>query len=122
MGNINKPDYIQFIEVQENVFSVMKFHDFDKEIIDYLDKKAFDRVYEVGVVSKSGKAKWSEVIYKTKQNFFIHLTSIDEDKESFSLTIYYKSEQRGELLIFTTKILKPFKDGANHNGAIETEN
>jgi hypothetical protein len=116
---VNKPDYIQYLELQDGVFSIMKFHNFEKEIIEYLDEKSFDRVYEVGLVSKSGKARWSEVIYKTKQGFFFHLNSNNEEEETFSLTIYYKPENRNELLLLTTQILKPFKDGAIINTATE---
>jgi hypothetical protein len=116
---VNKPDYIQYLELQDGVFSIMKFHNFEKEIIEYLDEKSFDRVYEVGLVSKSGKARWSEVIYKTKQGFFFHLSSNNEEEETFSLTIYYKPENRNELLLLTTQILKPFKDGAIINTTTE---
>jgi len=112
---VNKPDYIQFIELQEGVFSYMKFHQFDKSILKYLDDKSFERVFEVGIVSKSGKARWSEVIYKTKQSFFLHLESNNEDDESYWLTIYYKPEKKNELLLFTNQMLKPFKEGDINN-------
>lgn len=119
---VTKPDFIQFIELQDGVFSVMKFHQFDNEIIKYLDSTSFERVYELGVVNKSGKAKWVEVIYKTKQSFYFHLKSNEEEQELFWLNIYYKPQNRNELLILTTQILKPFKDGAIDNGTIKTEN
>lgn len=119
---VTKPDYIQFIELQDGVFSVMKFHQFDKEIIKYLDSKSFERVFEIGIVNRTGKARWGEVIYKTKQSFYFHLQSNNAEEESFYLNIYYKPEQRNELLILTTQILKPFKDGAIDNTTTKTEN
>ena len=119
---VTKPDYIQFIELQDGVFSVMKFHQFDASIIKYLDGKSFDRVFEIGIVNKSGKARWAEVIYKTKQSFYFHLISNNEEEESFWLNIYYKPENRSELLLLTTQILKPFKDGAIDNTTTKTEN
>ena len=119
---VEKPDYIQFIELQDGVFSIMKFHQFDNTILKYLDSKSFDRVYEVGLVSKTGKARWSEVIYKTKQEFFLHLKSDNEEVESFWLNIYYKPDKRNELILFTTQILKPFKDGAINNTTTQAEN
>lgn len=118
---VNKPDYIQFIEVQDGVFSVMKFHKFGQEIIKYLDDKNFTRVYEVSIVSKVGKAKWSEVIFKTKQDFYLHLVN-DTDDEEYSLNIYYKADKRNELLFLTSQILKPFKDGIINNTGTQEEN
>ena len=120
---IEKPDYIQFIELQDGVFSVMKFHQFDKEIIKYLDSKSFERVFEIGIVNRTGKARWAQVIYKTKQSFYFHLKSNNaEEEENFYLNIYYKPDQRNELLILTTQILKPFKDGPIDNKTTQTEN
>lgn len=105
---VNKPDYIQFIELQEGVFSIMKFPTFEIGIIKYLDEKTFDRVYEVSTVNKSGKAKWEEVIYKTKQEFYLHLYKVDYAEENYWMNIYYKPEKRNELLFFTTQVIKPF--------------
>lgn len=119
---VTKPDYIQFIELQDGVFSVMKFHQFDYSIIKYLDSKSFERVYEFGVVNKSGKAKWSEVIYKTKQEFYLHLQIDNNEDDSLWLNIYYKPDKRNELILFTTQMLKPFKDGTIDNTTVKTEN
>lgn len=105
-----KPEFIQYLELQEGVFSVMKFHRFDKNILKYFDEKKYDRVFEIGVVNLTGKARWDEVIYKTKQEFYLGFKSTD-DGEFYILDIYYKPEKRNELLFFTNQILKPFKDG-----------
>lgn len=119
---VTKPDFIQYMELQEGVFSIMKFHQFDKEIIKYLDGKSFERVYEVGIVNRNGKARWSEVIYKTKQSFYFHLVSNNSEEESYHLNIYYKPDKRNELVLLTTQILKPFKDGTIDNTTTKAEN
>lgn len=119
---VNKPDYIQFIEIQEGVFSVMKFPTFDLNVLKYFDEKKYERVYEVGVVSKTGKAKWNEVIFKTKQEFFLHFACDNEEQEEYKLNIYYKADKRNELIFFTTQVLKPFRDGTTDNTTIEGKN
>lgn len=118
---MTKPDYIQFIELQEGVFSIMKFHRFDKDIVKYFDDKQYPRVYEVGLVSKTGKARWDELIFKTKQEFYFHFKSSDENEE-YLLDIYYKPDKRNELLFFTSRVLKPFIDGTVNDTTVETEN
>jgi len=105
-----KPEFIQYLELQEGVFSVMKFHRFDKNILKYFDEKKYDRVFEIGVVNVTGKARWDEVIYKTKQEFYLGFKSTD-DGEFYILDIYYKPENYKELLFFINQLLKPFKDG-----------
>lgn len=113
---VNKPDYIQYIEIHEGVFSVMKFHLFDSSILKYFDEKSFNRVYEVSKVASTGRASWDEVIFETNQQFYLHLFNYgDQDQQKYWLHIYYKAEKRNELLFFTTQILKPFKDGSNNN-------
>ncbi len=119
---VTKPDYIQYLEIQGGVFSVMKFHQFDKSVIKYLDEKSMTRVYEIGKVPKNGKALWEEVIYQTKQNFYIHVFDLDLEHESYYINIYYKAEQRNELLLFTTQMLKPFKDATINDTGTKTEN
>ena len=109
-----KPEFIQYLELQEGVFSFMTFHTFEKAIIKYFDDKKYDRVYEHGVVSSNGKARWEEVIFKTKQEFYLSFKSMGLGEEYF-LDIYYKPEKRNELLFFTNQILKPFIDGTINN-------
>jgi hypothetical protein len=116
-----KPEYIQYIELKDGVFSIMKFHKFNNGIVKYLDEK-FTRVFESGVVHKNGRAKWDEVIYQTKQDFFIHLKMMDDEYEEYLLDIYYSADKRNELLFLTSKLLKPFIDGTNNDSTIETEN
>ena len=116
-----KPEYIQYLELQEGVFSLMKFHTFESAILKYFDDKKYDRVFEYGVVSSNGKAKWEEVIFKTKQEFYLSFKSMGLGDE-YLLDIYYKPEKRNELLFFTNQLLKPFKDGTTNNRPTQTEN
>lgn len=114
---VEKPEYIQYVELQGGVLSVMSFHKFNKDIIKYIEEKKYEIVFETSQVSLKGKAKWNELIFKTKQEFYLHFKSNNEEDESFWLTIYYKPEKRNELIMFTTQILKPFKDGTTNDGA-----
>lgn len=108
----NKPEFIRKIEEREGVFSLLDFHNYDKNLFKYLDEKKLTRVFEKGVVSNKGNAKWEEVIFKTNQNFYFHVSLyILNGEEEFGLTIYYKPEQFKELIFLTTQLLKPFKDG-----------
>ena len=116
-----KPEFIQYLELQEGVFSVMKFHRFSKNVIKYFDDRKYERVYEIGIVNIVGKARWQEVIFKTKQDFYLEFKSSD-DEEEYLLDIYYKPEKRNELLFFTNQVLKPFKDGTINDGTTQTEN
>lgn len=116
---VNKPDYIVNVEKEEGILSIMRFHMFDGYALKFLDEKKYERVFEEGTVKTSGKAKWSEVIYKTTQSFFLHFLMDDEDDEQYWLNIYYKPEKRNELIFFTTQVLKPIKDGTINNTTTE---
>lgn len=119
----NKHEFILDLESKEGVFSLLKFHRYTDNLIKYLDENKMSRVFESGVVSNKGKAKWNEVIFKTAQSFYLHVRTVDVNGEDeYELTIYYKPQQLNELLLVTTKLLKPFKDAADNNGATEREN
>ena len=119
---VNKPDFIVNLERTQDVFSIMKFHKFENGIIKYLDDKNYARVFEEGQVKTSGKAKWVEVIFKTAQPFYLHFINDTEDDEQYWLNIYYKAENRKELIFFISQILKPFKDGTTNNTTAQGEN
>jgi hypothetical protein len=119
---MEKPNYIEYLELQEGILSKMTFPKFSNEIIKYFDDKKIMRVFESGIVNGKGKARWDEVIYKTKHGFYIYFKSNREDSEEYFLDIYYKPETRAELLFFTTNILKPFKDGTINDGTVTEQN
>lgn len=116
---VKKPDFILDLENKDGVLSLMRFHKFDNLIIKILDDKNYVRVYEEGFVKTTGKAKWVEIIFKTAQPFYLHLINDIEDDEQYWLNIYYKPENRKELLFFTTQVLKPIKDGTTNNTTTE---
>lgn len=123
MGFLTKPEYIKKLEDNEGIFSILDFHRYSDNLIKYLDIKKLKRVYERGVVSNRGKAKWEEVIFETAQKFYFQVNTINVNGEDeYGLTIYYKPEQFNELIFLTTQILKPFKDGTTNDGTIKTEN
>ena len=104
--DINKPEYIKFIENQEVIFSVITIDNVEIKP-EILDKKTF----EVGY-SKShyrDKIICVEKIYKTKQNFYIYLKYDDVDKRWVN-NIYYKQEQTSELNFFIKQLIKDFKN------------
>lgn len=120
---LGKPNFISQLENNEGVFSLLDFHKYPDNLIKYLDEKKLKRVYERGVVSNRGKAKWEEVIFETAQKFYFQVNTIDVNGEDeYGLTIYYKPEQFNELIFLTTQLLKPFKDGTANNGTTQTEN
>lgn len=123
MGFLGKPEYIKQLEDREGIFSLLDFHRYSDNLIKYLDEKKLKRVFEKGVVSNKGKAKWEEVIFETAQKFYFQVNTINVNGEDeYGLTIYYKPEQFKELIFLTTQILKPFKDGTNNNGTTQAEN
>jgi hypothetical protein len=123
MGFLGKPEFISQLEIKEGVFSLLDFHRYQDNLIKYLDEKKLKRVFEKGVVSNRGKAKWEEVIFETAQKFYFQVNTINVNGEDeFGLTIYYKPEQFNELIFLTTQLLKPFKDGTDNNGTTQTEN
>lgn len=116
-----KNSYIEKLEQVDGVFSIMKFHKFQNNLIKYLDEKNFQRVYEVSIVPFNGKATWEEVVYETKQKFYLDVLYSNSD-DDYSLTIYYRPEGFQELIYLTTQLLKPFKDGTNNNPTTTGEN
>lgn len=116
-----KPKYVEHLETQEGVFSCLEFHRYPYGLIQYLDEKKFTRVFERGVVSSRGKARWIEVVYRTNQKFYFHVNSANQEEDECELTIYYKPEQFSELIFLTTQVLKPYKEAKINQETIETE-
>jgi len=120
---MNKPQYIGKIEEKEGVLSLLDFHRYSGNLFQYLDEKKLTRVFERGVVSNKGRAKWEEVIFQTAQNFYFHVRAyIVNGEEEYGLTIYYKPEQFKELIYLTTQLFKQFKDATDNNTTIKGEN
>ena len=116
-----KPDYIINLENKlSDFFSVMNFHFFSGDGKKFFENKKLDCVYENGTVNVDGKYTWIEIIYKTKQNFYIYVKNIiDGDNSKSLLTIYYKTEQHNELIFFINQIIKQFRDATTNNRTIK---
>lgn len=120
---VGKAEYIIQLERENGVFSLLDFHRYSDNLIKYLEEKNLKVVFQKGVVSNKGKAKWEEVIFETAQKFYFQVNTINVNGEDeYGLTIYYKPEQFKELIFLTTQLLKPFKDGTVNNTTTQGEN
>ena len=114
------PKYIKRIEESDGIMSLMEVHSIREDIVDFLDKK-LTRVWEIGFSDRDNKIFWEDVIYKTNQKFFIHISTPLLMAEP-SMTIYYKSEQLNELKIFINQLNKQIRNGTTDNGTIKGKN
>lgn len=119
---MKKPIYIKNIEKTEGVFSVMNFHKFRTNMYKIFEEKKTTKVFEKSYIHIDGSFEWVELIYKTNQNFYLHMLNDTEDKTMWSITIYYKPENLNELLIFIRQVLKQLRDESIDSGRIKTEN
>ena len=114
---MDKPEYIQNLESKDGIFSVIIFHPLDGEFLKYLNGKKLTVVYEKSSSNKEGVIKREEVIFKSQQGFYLcveNKTQIPAEPK-FNLTIYYKSEQYNELFLFTSQLLKQYKNATTNN-------
>ena len=71
-----------------------------------LDNKKIEIVYSVGGIYNS-KISFSSKIYKTKQDFYIHIEK--DDNDVWNIKYYYKHEQLNEFLITVKQLIKEVK-------------
>lgn len=109
------PSYIEKLSETEGVFSVVTFHDFNVDIFKNLQEKKFERVYERSHIYIDGNARWVEIVYKTKQSFYLFLENNSTDKPHWNLTIFYKPNQFEELVFFIGQVLKQIRDQSIDN-------
>ena len=109
---MNKPEYIQNLELKDNFFSVMVCPEFKGDFLKFLNEKKLTRVYEKSSMNESGLVKFDEVIFKSQQNFylFVEMRVIPQSDTISNLTIYYKVEQYTELYMFLSQLLKQYKN------------
>jgi hypothetical protein len=114
---MNKPEYIQNLELKDNVFSVMVCHTLKGDFLKYLNEKKLTRVYEKSLMKDDGFLTFEEVIFKSQQGFYLSLEirTIPQSETIFNLTIYYKSEQYNELFLFLSQLLKQYKNATTNN-------
>ena len=104
---MKKPKLIKNNEKVVGVFSTMDMGIFDKDLEKYFKDKKMVIVYSE--TTNKGFLIWNEVIYKTAQSFYIHISHLKNDIDKWSMNIYYKQEQLNELLIYTNQLLKQIK-------------
>ena len=98
-----KPDYIKILESEIGFLSKMSSYDRDDKFVQaFLDKKNLI-VYSVSNFAKNKKTNYTELILKTAQPFYIHLSKKDND---WAMDIYYLPENYKELLFFINQIEK----------------
>lgn len=113
-----KPEYIQHIESKDKTFfSIMVFHQLEGEFLKYLHEKKLSVVYEKSSMNDKGKIRPDDVIFKSQQGFYLHVenrTGIVAEPKYF-LTIYYNAEQYNELFLFSSQLLKQYKNATTNN-------
>jgi len=121
---MDKPEYIQNLESKEDIFSVMVGPALKGEFLKYLSEKKLTRVYEKSSINESGLIKFEEVIFKSQQNFFLFLEirTIPQSDTISNLTIYYKIEQYNELVLFSSQLLKQYKNATTDIRRNQTKN
>ena len=114
---MEKPEYIQNLELKDGIFSVMLCPELKGEFLKYLNEKKLTRVYEKSSMNESNMVKFEEVIFKSQQNFFlfIEIRVIPQSDTISKLTIYYKTEQYNELYLFISQLLKQYKNATTNN-------
>jgi hypothetical protein len=114
---MEKPEYIQNLELKDGIFSVMACPELKGEFLKYLSEKKLTRVYEKSSINQSGLIKFEEVIFKSQQKFFlfIKIRDILQSDTISNLTIYYKVEQYNELYLFITQLNKEYKNATTNN-------
>jgi hypothetical protein len=114
---MNKPEYIQNLESKEGILSEIECHPLEGEFLKFLSDRKLTIVYEKSSANKEGAIKREEVIFKSQQGFYLcveNKTQIPAEPK-FNLTIYYKSEQYNELFLFTSQLLKQYKNATTNN-------
>jgi len=121
---MNKPEYIQNLESKEDILSFMICPELKGDFLKFLKDKKLKRVYETSSIDSQGLIKFNEVILKSQQEFYLYIenkTQINAEPK-FNLTIYYKIEQYNELVLFSSQLLKQFKNATTDIRGNQTKN
>jgi hypothetical protein len=121
---MDKPNYIENLELKDGIFSVMVCHELKGEFLKYLSEKKLSRVYEKSSMKNNGVIVFEEVIFKSQQNFylFVEIRVIPQTDTISNLTIYYKTEQYNELYLFISQLLKQYKNATTDIRGNQTKN
>lgn len=105
---MKKPEIIRKLEERDEIFSIAKINgqisNFDK----FIENRSLDLIYSEGSINYDLiNITHDTKIYKSKQDFYLHL--FIDDKGETCVNIYYKIKQLNELKLFITQLLKEYK-------------
>lgn len=103
-----KPKYIEKLEEQTEIFSIVKFNYFDGKSSDFFKNKKFKIVYLESIPDEASILKHKKIIYETEQKFYLCVENGDSSDVWF-LTIYYQPDQLNELKFFVSQLNKQYK-------------
>jgi hypothetical protein len=112
---MQKPEYIKNLEISNGIFSEMICHELKGDFLKFLNERKLSKVYEKSFITESGYLKYEEVIFKSQQNFYLHVKFrlIPQSDTISNLTIYYNIQQDTELFMFLSQLLKLYKNATN---------
>lgn len=105
---MKKPEIIRKLEERDEIFSIAKINgqisNFDK----FIENRSLDLIYSEGSINHDLiNITHDTKIYKSKQDFYLHL--FIDDKGEMCVNIYYKIKQLNELKLFISQLLKEYK-------------
>ena len=111
---MEKPEYIKQLEKEVGVFSIMRFPIIEGDFLKYLKSKKIDEVYQECNYQEGNKFIFNNIIFETKQKFYLSIENIDVPTK-WGMTIYYKPKQYSELYLFITQLNKEYKNATTNN-------
>lgn len=105
---ITKPKYIEKLEEENGIFSIVKFEYFNGKSSDFFKNKKFKIVYSESVPDDVLILKYEKIIYETEQKFYLYVENGDSSDVWF-LTIYYNPSQYSELRFFINQLNKQYE-------------
>lgn len=105
--------FIEKTEQSLGIFSSVEIYDLPVEIKEFLSKKSVELVYIENELNLTNDLIWKNLVYKTKQNFYLYLSKKENDK--CTVIVYYQASQSDELKIFIKLLLKEFNHGTINN-------
>ncbi len=101
-----KSEYISHLENQEGIFSLFKLTNHKNEFYKLLKERKTEIVHEIYETDPNEKLINKETLFKTTQNFYIHVVNDD----NYFMNIYYKPQQFNELMLFVGQMKKNIKN------------
>ena len=105
---MEKPEIIRKLEERDEVFSIVKLIDPISNFGEFIENRNLELIYSEGVINYESSNMVHKInIYKSKQDFYLHL--FINDKGETCVNIYYKIKQLNELRLFISQLLKEYK-------------